>query len=130
LLQIGNKMKNLYTTIIVIGILAEIILVVFFDKKIAVNGPVIFWAIGLLGILHYGVNIFKLSDSVKKTKPELYKKYSFGIMITRSALSDNEFLNTLNEDEQKVIENNKIIFKYLYLCSVLFAVSAILAVFM
>ena len=121
-------MKKLYNTIIVIGIIAEIILTIFFDKKIAAYGPGIFWAIGLFGILNYVANIFKLSDSVKKTKPELYKKHSFGIMITRNALSDNEFLNALNEDEQKVIENNKIIFKYLFLCFGLFAISTILIV--
>ena len=121
-------MKKLYTTIIVFGIIAEIILVIFFDKKIAAYGPVIFWAIGLFGIINCGANIFKLSDSVKKTKPELYKKHSFGKMITQNALSDNEFLNALNEYEQKFIENNKIIFKYMPLCFGLFMISAILIV--
>jgi hypothetical protein len=101
---------------------------VFFDKKIVAYGPVIFWAIGLFGILNYGVNIFKLSDSVKRTKPELYKKHSFGIILTRNALSDKGFLSALEVDEQKIIENNKTIFKFLFLCFGLFAISAILIV--
>jgi hypothetical protein len=121
-------MRKLYTTIIIIGIIAEIVLLVFFDKKIVAYGPVIFWAIGLFGILNYGVNIFKLSDSVKRTKPELYKKHSFGIILTRNALSDKGFLSALEVDEQKIIENNKTIFKFLFLCFGLFAISAILIV--
>ena len=119
-------MKKLYTTIIIIGIIAEMALLIFFNKEIAAYGPVIFWAIALFGILNYGVNIFKLSDSVKRTKPELYKKHSFGIMITRNALSDKEFLGALDTPEQKIIENNKTIFKFLFLCFGLFAISAIL----
>ena len=121
-------MKKLYTTIIVFGIITEVVLLIFFDKKIAAYGPVIFWAIALFGILNYGGNIFKLSDSVKKRNPELYKSYSFGLMITRNALSDDKFLGALIENELKIIENNKTIFKYLFLCFGLFAVSAILIV--
>ncbi|WP_338731386.1 hypothetical protein [Mangrovimonas cancribranchiae] len=121
-------MKKIYTTIIIIGIIAEIVLLFFFDKKIAAYGPVIFWGIALLGILNYGVNIFKLSDSVKRTKPELYKKHSFGIMITRNALSDKEFLEALDDSEQRIIKNNKTIFKFLFLCFGLFAISAIVIV--
>ncbi|WP_044208690.1 hypothetical protein [Flammeovirga sp. OC4] len=121
-------MKKIYTTIIIIGIIAEVVLLLFFDKKIAAYGPVIFWGIALFGILNYGVNIFKLSDSVKKTKPELYKKHSFGIMITRNALSDKEFLGALDDSEQRIIKNNKTIFKFLFLCFGLFAISAILIV--
>ena len=121
-------MKKIYTTIIIIGIIAKIVLLLFFDKKIAAYGPVIFWGIALFGILNYGVNIFKLSDSVKRTKPELYKKHSFGIMITRSALSDKEFLGALDDSEQRIIKNNNTIFKFLFLCFGLFAISAILIV--
>ena len=121
-------MKKIYTTIIIIGIIAEIVLLLFFDKKIAAYGPVIFWGIALFGILNYGVNIFKLSDSVKRTKPELYKKHSFGIMITRSALSDKEFLGALDDYEQRIIKNNNTIFKFLFLCFGLFAISAMLIV--
>lgn len=121
-------MKKQYNVIIVIGIIIEIALLIFFDKKIAAYGPVIFWLISLLGILNYGANIFKLSDSVKKTKPELYNKHSFGILITRSALSDKKFLDALNDDELKIIANNKIIFKYLFLCFGLFAISSIVIV--
>ena len=121
-------MKKIYTTIIIIGIIAKIVLLLFFDKKIAAYGPVIFWGIALFGILNYGVNIFKLSDSVKRTKPELYKKHSFGIMITRNALSDKEFLGALDDSEQGIIKNNKTIFKFLFLCFGLFAISAILIV--
>mgnify|MGYP005677668473 CR=1 FL=1 len=119
-------MKKIYTTIIIIGIIAKIVLLLFFDKKIAAYGPVIFWGIALFGILNYGVNIFKLSDSVKRTKPELYKKHSFGIMITRSALSDKEFLGALDDSEQRIIKNNNTIFKFLFLCFGLFAIFAIL----
>lgn len=121
-------MNKLYTTIIVLGIITEVALLIFFDKKIAAYGPVIFWAIALFGILNYGANIFKLSDSVKKRNPELYKRYSFGLMITRNALSDDNFLDALIDNELKIIENNKTIFKYLFLCFGLFAVSAILIV--
>ena len=121
-------MKKLYTTIIVFGIITEVVLLIFFDKKIAAYGPVIFWAIALFGILNYGGNIFKLSDSVKKRIPELYKRYSFGLMITRNALSNDIFLGALIDNELKIIENNKTIFKYLFLCFGLFAVSAILIV--
>ena len=122
--------KNLYNTIIVVGIIAELIILCFFDKKTAAFGPVIFWAIGLFGVLNYGANIFKLSGSVKKTKPDLYIKFKYRKMITRNALSDNLFLNELNESEQKIIENNKIIFKYFFLCFAFFAISAILTVLM
>lgn len=121
-------MKKLYTTIIAFGIITEVALIFFFDKKIAAYGPVIFWAIGLFGILNYGANILKLSDSVKKTKPELYKTHSFGIMITRNALSNKNFLDALNKDELRIIENNKTIFKFLFLCFGLFAISGILVV--
>ena len=108
------------------GVITEMALLIFFDQKIAAFGPIIFWAIGLLAIFNYGANIFKLSGAVKKTKPELYKKHSFGMMIKRSALSDKTFLGALNEDELKIIENNQIIFKCLFLCFGLFAISAIL----
>jgi len=119
-------MRKFYTIIIIFGIITEIVLLLFFDKKITAYGPVIFWMIGLFGMLNFGANIFKLSYSVKRTKPELYKKHSFGIMITRNALADKEFLSALDEKEHKIIENNKIIFKYLFLCFGLFAISAIL----
>jgi hypothetical protein len=121
-------MKKRYSTLLFIGIILEIILLLFFNKKIAAYGPVIFWTIGLFGILNSASNMSNLSKSVKKSKPELYKKYSFGLMITRSALSENEFLNALNENEKQFIENNKIIFKYLLFCFLLFAVSALILV--
>jgi hypothetical protein len=121
-------MKKLSIKIIVFGIITEVALLIFFDKKIAAYGPVIFWAIALFEILNYGANIFKLSASVKKRNPELYKRHSFGIMITRNALSDEKFLAALNEEELIIIENNKTIFKYLFLCFGLFAISAILIV--
>ena len=121
-------MKKLYTRLIVYAIIIEVALLMFFDKKIAVFGPVIFWIIALFGILHSLANLFKLSESVKKTNLELYNSYSFGIMITRNALSDKKFLSALNDKELKIIENNKIIFKYLLLCFGLFAISAILIV--
>ena len=87
-----------------------------------------FWAVGRFGILNSASNMSKLSNSVKKSKPELYKKYSFGFMITRSALGETDFLNALNEAEKQYIENNKIIFKYLLFCFLLFAISAIILV--
>ncbi|MGR7813210.1 hypothetical protein [Lacinutrix undariae] len=119
-------MNKLYTTIITFGIIAEITILIFFSKKIAACGPIIFWAIGLFGLLNYGMNIHKLSVSVNRTKPELYKKHSFGTMLTRNAFSDNEFLGALNEVEKKLIDNNKTIFKFLFLCFGLFVISIIL----
>ncbi len=121
-------MKKRYKILLIIAISLEIILLLFFDKKIAAYGPVLFWAVGLVGILNSASNMSKLSNSVKKSKPELYKKYSFGFMITRSALGENEFLNALNEEEKQYIENNKIIFKYLLFCFLLFAISAFILV--
>ena len=121
-------MKKRYKTLLFITISIEIILLLFFDKKIAAYGPVLFWAVGLVGILNSASNMSKLSNSVKKSKPELYKKYSFGFMITRNALGENEFLSALNEAEKQYIENNKIIFKYLLFCFLLFAISAIILV--
>lgn len=121
-------MKNLYTKLIAIGIITEVALIIFFDKKIAAYGPVIFWAIGLFGIINYAVNIFKLSDSVKKTKPELFKTHSIGIMITRNALLDKHFLGVLNEDELRIIEKNKTIFPFLFLSFLLFVLSGIIIV--
>ena len=123
-----EKMKKRYNTLLFIAITLEISLLIFFDKKVAAYGPVLFWAIGLFGILNSASNMSNLSKSVKKSKPELYKKYSFGFMITRSALAENEFLNALNEEEKDYIENNKIIFKYLVYCFLLFAVSALILV--
>ncbi len=49
-------------------------------------------------------------------------------MIKRSSFLDNEFLNALSEDEKQFIENNKIIFKYLLFCFLLFAISAFILV--
>ncbi len=86
-------MKQLYTIIIIVGIIAEIILLTLFDKKVVVYGPIIFWMIGLFILLVYGANIFKLSKSVARTNPKLYKKHSFGIMLTQNALSDKNFLS-------------------------------------
>ena len=121
-------MKNLYIVIIIIGIIAEMVLLIFFDKQVAAYGPVIFWGISFVGILNYIMNIFKLCNSVKKTKPDLYKRHSSGIWISRNAQWDKEFLDELDNHELKIIENNKIIFKFLFLCFGLFAISAILIV--
>jgi hypothetical protein len=121
-------MKKRYKTLLFIAIVLEIILLLFFDKKVAAYGPVLFWAVGLVGILNSASNMSTLSKSVKNSKPELYKKYSFGFMITRNALGENEFLNTLNEEEKQLIENNKIIFNYLVYCFLLFAASALILV--
>ena len=104
------------------------VLLIFFDKQVAAYGPVIFWGISFVGILNYIMNIFKLSNSVKKTKPDLYKRHSFGIWISKNAQWDKEFLDELDNHELKIIENNKIIFKFLFLCFGLFAISAILIV--
>ena len=70
------------------------------------------------------VNIFKLSSSVKKNKPDLFERYSLGIMIRRNALSDDKFLYALNEDEFKIAEN-KNLFTYFLICFVLFGVSVL-----
>ena len=110
------------------GVITAIALFIFFDRKVAAYSPVIFWAISLYGILNYRTNILKLSDSVKKTKHGLFKNYSFGKMLTRRALSDKKFLDELNGDELSLIMYNKIIFKYLMICFVLFAISAIVVV--
>lgn len=122
------NLKNLYTVIILTGILTEGILLVFFDKKIVAYGPVLFWAIGLFGIIHSGILIFTLSKSVKKSKPEIYKKFSFGLAITRSALSNFEFLNSLSIEEKEILKNQKLIFKYVLICFGLFVISALAAV--
>ena len=108
-----------------IGILAQFILFIFNDKNTVSYAPVLFWAIGLLLGLNYMVNIFKLSSSVKKSKPDLFERYSFGIMIIRNALSDAKFLYTLNEDEFKLIAENKNLFTYFLICFVLFGVSVL-----
>lgn len=108
------------------GIIAEVVLLIFFEKKIAAYGPVIFWAICIFGMINYVSNIFKLSKSVKMTNPSLFKKNSFGKILTRNSLTDKVFLNALNESELKIFESNKIIFKSQLLCFGLFAVSAIL----
>jgi hypothetical protein len=100
-------MKKRCKTFLIIAISIEIILLLFFDKKIAAYGPVLFWAVGLVGILNSASNMSKLSNSVKKSKPELYKKYSFGFMITRNALGENEFLNAKNNEEKQYMENIK-----------------------
>ena len=121
-------MKKRYKTLLFIAISIEIILILFFDKKIAAYGPALFWVVGLVGILNSTSNMSKLSNSVKKSKPELYKKYSFGFMITKSAFGENEFLSALNEEEKQYIENNKIIIKYLVFCFLLFALSALITV--
>ena len=46
-------MKTLYSKIIIIGVISEIALLIFSNKEIAAYGPIIFWAIGLFGILNY-----------------------------------------------------------------------------
>jgi hypothetical protein len=76
-------MKKRYKTLLFIAITLEIILLLFFEKKVAAYGPVLFWAVGLVGILNTASNMSILSKSVKNSKPELYKKYSFGFMITK-----------------------------------------------
>ncbi len=111
---------------ITIGVLAEFILLLFFDKEMAVYGPIIFWAIGGIIMLNYGVNIFKLSSSIKNTKPQLYKRHSFGLMINTSAFYNKEFLSALNDQEQNIIKTNKKIFLYLPLCFGLFMISIII----
>jgi len=50
---------------------------------------------------------------VKKTKPALHRRYSFGKLINRNALSNKEFLNALNESEKQLIEKTK---SYLDIC--------------
>jgi hypothetical protein len=70
-----------------------------------VYGPFIFWAIAVFGIINYGVNIFKLSASVKKTKPELYKTFSFGIMLTTKDLKNFELDSILSIDSNNLILN-------------------------
>lgn len=117
-----------YYWIIAMGIIAQVILFIFCDKKIASYGSVLFWSIGLLVGVNYAINLFKLSRLVGKTKPDLYDKNSFGILIRRTALSDNKFLNTLNENELRIIAENKNLFRYFLICFILFGVSSILVV--
>jgi len=119
-------MKVPYKTLIVVGILIEIVLLIFFDRKIVAYGPIIFWIIAAIIFLNYGFKMFKLSNSVKQTKPELFKRHSFGPMITRYALSDKKFLITLNESEKKLLGESRNIFRYFFVCFILFAVSSLL----
>lgn len=119
-------MKIPYKILIITGILIEIILLLFFENEVIVNGPIVFWSIGVIIILNYGINIIKLSNSVKRTKPEVFKEYSIGIMLTRYALSDEKFLSMLDDNEKKLLEDSRNIFKYLVVCFILFAFSALL----
>jgi len=115
-----------YKTLIIIGVLVEATLLIFFDRKIVAYGPIIFWIIAAIIILNYGFNMFKLSNSVKQTKPEVFKRNSFGPMITRYALSDEKFLITLNDREKELLAESRNIFRYFFVCFILFAVSALL----
>lgn len=119
-------MTKLYFSIIIIGIVIDSALLIFFNRQIAVYGPILFWSIGVVGMLIYIVNIFKLSRSVERTKPELYNRHRFGKILTREALSNKSFLSALNEDEQQIIEINNTLFKYQFICFMLFGISAIL----
>ena len=85
-------MKNLYSKLLALGIFLEINLLIFFDRKIVAYGPVIFWAIAMFGILHSSFIFFKLSSLVKKSKPELYKKHSFGFTISKNSIIEDKFL--------------------------------------
>ena len=119
-------MKALYKILITIGVLVEITLLIFFDRKIVAYGPIIFWIIAAIIILNYGFNMFKFSNSVKQTKPEIFKRYSFGPLITRYAFSDENFLNTLNDREKRMLTESRNIFRYFFVCFILFAVSSLL----
>jgi hypothetical protein len=121
--------KKLHTTLLVIGALAATLIIIVCDKHIAVYTPVIFWGLALLGQMTYIRNIFKLSHAVKNSKPELYKKHSFGIMLSRSALRDKKFLNALQE-ELHIITQNKMVNKLVLNCIGLFVISAVFIVFM
>lgn len=121
-------MKKQYTLFIILGIIANVILMLVASKKIVVFAPVLFWGIAAFGVFNGALNYFALSNSIKRSKPELYKKYSIGFFITRNALAEESFLKALNDEEMKLIENNKIIFKYLLICFLLFGLSAIVVV--
>jgi hypothetical protein len=118
-----------YKILIIIGILIEITLLIFFDEKTAAYGPIIFWIIGGIIILNSGFNSFKLSNSVKRTKPEVFKRYSFGPWLTNFALLDKKFLATLNEREKQLLAENQHLIRYFFVCFILFAISGLLIFF-
>lgn len=120
--------KKLFTTLILLGVIINLIMFLFLDESIFAFAPVAFWAIALFGILKYASSIFKLSSSVKRTKPELYKIHSIGFMLNKTALSDDAFLKELNTEETAIIKDGKSIFKYLFICFGLFALSSILII--
>ena len=115
-----------YKILIITGLFLEVTLLIFFDRKTVVYGPIIFWIIAVIIIVNYGINIFKLSNSVKQTKPEVFKKYSLGPIITKHALTNKEFINVLNDREKELLTESSNIFRYFFVCLILFAVSALL----
>lgn len=119
-------MKIKFNVLIWAGIVLEIILFVFFDKSMITKGPVIFWLISVIGIFQYNLAISKLSKSVKKSNPNLFKKYSYGTWLRRDALSNNAFLDALNTDERMLREDSKVMFKFVFICFLLFAISILL----
>jgi Ca2+/Na+ antiporter len=116
-----------YTFLILFSVLVSIVLF-FIDSDIRNFAPIAFWATALLFILNYGYIIIRTSNDIKKSNPELYKKYAVGFMLTRNALSDESFLNQINEDEKKNLGKLKVIFRYLFVCFLLFAASSILTI--
>ena len=121
--------SNKYNILIAFGILLEINLLLFADRETVAYGPVIFWLIAGICMLEMMINIFKLSASVKITKPKLFKQHSFLGMIKRFSLMDKKFIDALDNYELGLIEYNKSIFpRYFLICFILFGVSALLVV--
>ena len=124
--MLSPKNRN-YTFLILFSVLVSTVLF-FFDSDIRNFAPIAFWAAALLFILNYGYIIIRTSNDIKKSNPELYKKYAVGFMLTRNALSDESFLNQINEDKKKNLGKLKVIFRYLLACFLLFAASGLLLV--
>jgi hypothetical protein len=118
-------MTKVYTAFIGLAILAQVILLVFLGKEDGAYGPVLFWVIALVAMIHYIMNNRALANSIKITNPELHKKHCIGRMEMRSALDDKAFVSALNEFELGLLETNKRIMHYLLVCTVLFALSGL-----
>ena len=121
--------SNKYNILIGSGILLEVVLLIFADREIVAYGPVIFWIIAGVCMLEMMINTFRLSASVRISKPKLFKQHSFLGIIKRFSLMDKKFLESLNNYELRLIDYNNTIFpRYFLICFVLFGVSALLVV--
>lgn len=123
-------MKQVYTILIIAGVVLNLVLFAFYDKSVYAFGPSIFWGIGVSIVLRYGWKSSQLFRSVKRTNPELYKEHTFGKWNLKSGrtLRDPVFLNALTPEEQKLAEEAQEGFKHLFVCFALFGISSFLVV--